>query len=61
MNSKKSKTNDELTEIAQQLTDVRLKFKDLSKQNQALSEARENYFSVIKDNALLKNQARNST
>ena len=38
--------------------DVRLKFKDLSKQNQALSDARESYFTVLKDNARLKSQAR---
>jgi hypothetical protein len=41
--------------------DVRLKFKDLSKQNQALSDARESYFTVLKDNARLKSQARVSS
>lgn len=59
--SKQTKTNEELTEINAALLDVKTKFKDLNRQNQALYEARESYFTVLKDNARLKSQVRGGT
>lgn len=56
MSAGNSKTRDEVTEAKTQILDYKQKFKELNKENQVLMEARDAYFTVIKDNAKLKSK-----
>lgn len=55
---KNSKTIDEISDAQTQIVDLRAKVKALNKQSQVLREARESYFTALKHNAQLKNQAK---
>jgi hypothetical protein len=49
-----SKTREDVNEVKIQINEYKQKFKELNKENQVLMEARDSYFTVIKDNAKLK-------